>query len=294
MRNFCLHVMHLIKQISKQNISAFSANAAFFIFLSLIPMLIMVCTIIPYTPLTEEYLLKVLTDITPDAFDTLIISIVSRIFYKSAGVLSVAALATVWSAGKGVLALIRGLNSINGVVEERNYFVLRLSASFYTVVIMIMLVLLLIVSVFGNVIVKLIISEFPDVSVIFDILMRFRFVFVWAVLTFFMALIYAYMPGKNRKFIYQIPGAAFSAIVWNVFSWMFAIYVDAYDSARAYGTLSIIILIMLWLYFGIYIVMIGAYLNRYFFPSYHVIYKRHKLKSRERRLEKNRKISHRK
>lgn len=282
-------VRDFMKQMSKQNISAYAANAAFFIFLSLIPMLIMICTIIPFTPLTEENLLMVITDITPNAFNPLLISLVSQVYDKSAGILSIAAIATVWSAGKGVLALIRGLNAVNGVVEERNYFLLRTVASFYTVIVMVMLVVSLIISVFGNVIVGLIVRHVPHISLLFDGLFNLRFLFMWAVLTLFLTLIYAYMPSKKRKFFYQVPGAAVSAILWSAFSWMFSAYVDAYDGANAYGTLSIIILIMLWLYFGIYIVMIGAYLNRYFFPAYHVIYKRRKVKARERRLEKNRK-----
>lgn len=282
-------VRDFVKQMSKQNISAFSANAAFFIFLSLIPMLIMICTIIPYTPLTEEYLLEVITDLTPNAFNPLLVSLVSQVYDKSAGILSVAAVATVWSAGKGVLALIRGLNAVNGVVEERNYFLLRTVASFYTIVVMVMLIVSLIISVFGNVIVELIMRHVPHISLLFDGMLNLRFLFVWAIQTLLLTLMYAYMPSKKRKFFYQVPGAAFSAILWNAFSWIFSAYVDAYDGANAYGTLSIIILIMLWLYFGIYIVMIGAYLNRYFFPAYHVLYKRRKMKARERRLEMNRK-----
>lgn len=276
------------KQMSKQNISAFSANAAFFIFLSLIPMLIMICTILPYTPLSEATLVNAITEITPDAFNPLLISVISQVYDKSAGILSVAAVATVWSAGKGVLALMRGLNAVNGVEEERNYFVIRTVASIYTVIVMVMLVLLLIMSIFGNVLVALIVRYIPHMSLLFDGLFKLRFILVWAVLAFFLTLIYAYLPARKRKLFYQIPGAAVSAIMWSGFSWVFSAYVDSYDGVTAYGTLSIIILIMLWLYFGIYIVMVGAYLNRYFFPTYHVIYKRRKMRAREKRLANSR------
>ena len=289
MQKLYLSLRDFVKQMSRQNISAFSANAAFFIFLSLIPMLIMICTIIPFTPLTEENLLKVIIDITPNAFEPLLTGLVSQVYDKSAGILSVAALVTVWSAGKGVLALMRGLNAVNGVVEERNYFLIRAIASFYTVIIMLMLIITLIISVFGNIIVGVLVRQIPHIELFFEGMMHLRFLVVWAVLTLLLTFVYAYLPSKNRKIRYQIPGAAFSAIVWSGFSWLFSVYVDFYDGVTAYGTLSVIILIMLWLYFGIYIVMVGAYLNRYFFPAYHVLYKRRKIKAREKRLEKNRK-----
>lgn len=287
MRKLYMIFRDLSRQMARQNISAFSANAAFFIFLSLIPMLIMICNIIPYTPLTEENLLDAITDVTPGVFDPLISGLISQVYDKSAGILSIAAVATLWSAAKGVLALIRGLNAVNGVVEERNYILLRIVASFYTIIVLVMIILSLIIVVFGNVIVSMIEYKLPGMEVVFSGLMHLRVVAVWAVMTVFLTMMYAYMPSKKRKFHYQIPGAAFSAVLWSIFSWGFSLYVDHYDGVNAYGTLSIIILIMLWLYFFIYIIMIGAYLNRYFSPAYHVMYKRRKIKARERKLEKS-------
>ena len=114
------------EKMKRQNISAYAASIAFFFFLSIVPMLIMICTIIPYTPLTEENLVEAVTDLTPDQVDGLAESLISDIYDNSAGVLSIALIATIWSASKGVMALMRGLNAINGVEEKRNYFVVRL------------------------------------------------------------------------------------------------------------------------------------------------------------------------
>ena len=244
MHKIYLAVRDFAKQMSKENISAFSANAAFFIFLSLIPMLIMICTIIPYTPLTEDALINAITEVTPDAFNPLLINLVSQVYDKSAGILSVAAVTTVWSAGKGVLALMRGINAVNGVVEERNYFVVRTVSSIYTIIVMLMLMLLLFISVFGNVIVNILIKYIPHLTLLFDGIINLRFIVGWLMLTLFLTLIYAYLPSRRRKFFYQLPGAAVSAILWNGFSWVFSVYMDAYDGVTAYGTLSIIILVM--------------------------------------------------
>ena len=43
-------------QMKKQNISAYASSTAFFLFLSVIPMLMVVCAVIPYTPVTEQNL----------------------------------------------------------------------------------------------------------------------------------------------------------------------------------------------------------------------------------------------
>lgn len=263
-------------QMRKKNISAFSASTAFFLFLSLVPMLIMICTIIPYTPLTEENLTTAITDMTPDSIDPLVESLVDEVYDKSAGILSISIVATLWSAAKGVMALMRGLNAINDVDEERNYFVVRTLASFYTLIMLVVVVLSLFLMVFGNQLVDLALHRIPQLQVIVSFLMNFRFIFVWVVLTVLFAMIYAYIPNIKLKFKEQLPGAMFSAIVWSIFSWGFSIYVGWETSSSIYGSLSIIIIVMLWLYFCMYIIMVGAYLNRYFSPVNKVLVNWHR------------------
>lgn len=280
LKKILLIMIDFRKKMNQKNIGSFSASIAFFLFLSLVPMLILICTIIPFTTLTEENLINVITEVIPSAIDPIVVEIVSDIYDKSAGVLSVAAIFTVWSAGKGVLALIRGLNEVNNVTEKRNYFVLRIVASFYTLIVIIMVLLALVLNVFGNVLLDMIFSSYPEIRNLFNFLMYFRFLAVWVILTILFTFIYAVLPDKKMKLRFQIPGAAFSAIVWSAFSWGFSVYVEATKDHNTYGNLSIIILIMLWMYFCSYIVLIGAQINRYFGPVYSTLFfkKKEKIK----------------
>ena len=103
------------KHMSRKNISSFAASTAFFLFLSLIPALMLLCAIIPYTPLTEANLMSAAKQISPDAMNSLLVSIIRDVYDKSIGLVSASAIITLWSAGKGVLALMRGLNAVNNV-----------------------------------------------------------------------------------------------------------------------------------------------------------------------------------
>ncbi len=253
-------------QMRKANISSFAASIAFFFFLSVVPMLMVICTIIPYTPLTEENLVEAVTDITPDLVDDLVESLIADVYDKSAGILSVAVIATIWSAAKGVMALMRGLNAVNGVEENRNYFVIRLIASFYTLVMLVAVILSLFIMVFGDQLVTLALHRLPQLQMVVSFVMSFRFLVVWAVLTLMFAAIYAYVPDRKLKFKEQIPGAAFASVVWSIFSWGFSIYLTYGNSYGIYGSLSLIIIVLIWMYFCMYIIMIGAYLNKYFQP----------------------------
>jgi len=252
-----------LRDMKKENISTYASSAAFFIFLSLVPILIVICTVIPYTPLTRESLLGLILEIFPAKVEIIVTEIVDDVYQRSAGVLSVAALVTLWSAGKGILAVRTGLNAVNDVEEHRNYFVVRLVSSFYTLVFLLMIMLSIVILIFGNVLVEMVLVHLPGLSALFSLLLHFRFLFVWLVLTVILAAFYAYLPDRKQSFGSQLSGAALGAAIWSIFSWGFSIYVSFGKPFNIYGSLSIIALTMMWLYICIYIIFVGAYINKY-------------------------------
>ncbi len=256
------------KHMGRKNISAFAASTAFFIFLSLIPALMLLCSLLPYTPVTEANLMTVAKEISPDAVNPLLVNVITEVYGQSAGIVSVTAIATLWSAGKGILALMRGLNAVHDVEENRNYFVLRLMACLYTVLMLLAVILSLLVTVFGNTLIDLIERSFPKSAYFFNVLLNFRTPFIWLILTVVLALLYAYVPGTKQGFRMQLPGAGFAAVGWSVMTWAFSVYEDQFNGFTAYGNLTTIIILMLWLYAGMYVILAGAFMNRYFKPAF--------------------------
>lgn len=259
-------------QMTKKNISAFAASMAFFLFLSMIPLLMALCAILPYTTLTEDNLINAITQFTPDVMDALVVSIVSDVYARSAGTITVFALVTIWSAAKAMLAMIYGLNAVNDFEEKRNYFVLRTIACFYTVIILAAIVIALLVMVFGNVIVDILLADIPPLHIVVSFIMHFRFLISWVVLTFIFAMIYAFVPSRKLRFKQQLPGAAFAAVLWSAASFAFALYVDNFNGFSTYGSLTTVVILMLWFYMLMYILMIGAHINRYFGPVYKFLF----------------------
>lgn len=256
-------VRQFTQKIKEINLNTYASSAAFYIFLSLVPMLVVICTIIPYTPLTQESLLEFILEIFPTKVENIVIDIIDDVYERSAGVLSAAILVTLWSAGKGILALRRGLNAVNDVEEHRNYFVMRLISSFYTLIFLVVIMVSMIILVFGNVLVEMLLTQVPELQSLFSVLLNFRFLFVWIVLTLIFSAFYAYLPDKKQSLISQLSGAALGAAMWSVFSWGFSLYVSVGKPYNIYGSLSIIVLTMMWLYICMYIVFIGAYINQY-------------------------------
>lgn len=251
-----------IKQMSMANVGAYASSAAFFIFLSLIPIIILVLSILPFTPLQKSDLLTAV-QLMPAPMIPLMVALIDSLYNSTVGVISLAALMTVWSAGKGMLALVRGLNAMNGVIEDRNYFVQRLMASFYTVVMLVLLIVSLILMVFGNTLVRVISAHFPLLKGLLEFLMNFKHLYSWGILTLAFMVIYAYVPNVKHRVKDQFPGALFTAVTWNAFSTGFSIYIENFNGFSVYGSLSAIVVIMLWMYFCMYLLLVGAHINRF-------------------------------
>ena len=251
-----------IPDLKKKNLSAFSASIAFFLFLSIVPMLMLICSILPYTPLTAENLIELVEDFVPSAMNGFLEGIVSEVYAHSVGVLGAAAVTLLWSSSKGVMALMKGLNAVDGVEERRNFFVIRTIACFYTVIMLVILILSLFLNVFGNQLVRVILHRFPALLGPASFLMNFRFILVWAILAILFTGLYTYLPDCKKRAGDQLPGAVFSAVVWSVYSWGFSMYLEYQNGYGIYGSLTIIIIVLLWLYFCMYIFLLGAYLNQ--------------------------------
>ena len=111
---------------------------------------------------------------------------------------------------------------------------------------------------------EIIADIFPESVYIFEAAMHFRIVVVWAILAVVIGLVYAYVPGRKTCLKRQLPGAVVAAVGWSLITWGFSIYVEDFNGLTAYGKMTTVIILMLWLYFCMYIVLMGALFNHYY------------------------------
>lgn len=99
-----------------------------------------------------------------------------------------------------------------------------------------------------------------------DFIIRIRTFVTLVVLTVFWDLVYKFLPNrKNRAkttLRRQLPGAVFTACGWLLVSFIFSVYLDIFTGfTNMYGSLTTIILILLWLYVCMYIILLGGEVN---------------------------------
>jgi len=269
----------------KYHISAYASSIAFFTYLSLIPMMLVFFAVLPYTPLTEAKLMEIATEVLPQYLVPAAVSVISNMYDSSGAVLSVTLLVLIWSGGKGMLALLRGLNVINRVEEKRNYVRLRLRASIYTVILLVMVIVLLVLVVFGEWIAAFLTGIFPHIHYLFDALFAFRPLFMILLLTLFFGAVFTWIPNNKKQFLYELPGALFASCLWYFASWVFSVYVNHFFAYNLYGSVATATVIMLWLYICFYIVLAGALFNCFLMPAFEYLHERLQMRKRDKKKD---------
>lgn len=257
----------LLKKLRDDHIAAFSAQAAFFIIISFFPFIMLLLSIVQYFPIQESTMMELCTDIFPTAVDSMIISIISQIYDTSASstLISITAITTLWSAGKGFLAVMKGLNEAYSINETRNYFLLRAISAFYTFMFAVMLIATMILFVFGNRLYYWIEQQFPVLMDTALVVISLRTIVGLVTLIIFFLIIYVVIPNRKVRIMNELPGAMVCAAGWMGFSYAFSYYIDNFANyTSTYGSLTAIVLFMLWMYFCMYILFIGAEFNLLF------------------------------
>lgn len=262
-----MRMIHSIRYYARQfgayHVSTYAASASFFMITAIFPLLMLVLSVISFTPLSTEDFIGTLLRVTPPSFRPLLSYLTESLLTTSAAALSVSLITTLWTASKSMLGLLDGLNAIADVNDTRNFIFKRIACMGYILVLIVGLLVNLGLRVFGYHISELLRKTAPGVSQVFSLLMNLRGLTLFLVLALVFWLIYTFFPNKKMRVLWQIPGALFTSLGWLVFSWLFSIYVNRIANMSLYGGLTTVILAMLWLYFCMYIVFIGALLNKF-------------------------------
>lgn len=255
---------NFITQIMEDHITVYASQAAFFLVLSSIPLLMLGLNILQFvTPEGKDALIIVLQSIAPDTIDSFIEDIINEVYQKSSGALiSASAIVTLWSASKSIYAVEQGLDQVYGNLHSYNFLILRLISTLYTLGFLVILWLFLIIMMFGNRLQILINTYFPILDSLTSVILDLRTTVALCTLTIFFMILYGLFPGRRVHFFHQLPGALFSTIGWILSSFVYSFYIDTFSNySYMYGSLTAIILLLLWFYIFMTILLIGAEIN---------------------------------
>lgn len=259
-------IKKILSNIRKDHISEFSAQCAYYVILSFIPFVILLLTLIQYTNIEQQQLLNIMSELIPANMNEIVLGIVREVYSKSVGTVSISLIFTLISADKGLFALVKGLSSINNFNEnkEKSILYLKLTSIIKTMIFIILLAIGAVILVFGASIISTIQVKFgllKNYTVIFQILTQLGFILI--VFTVFLC-IYKFIPGNKITFKSQVPGAIFSSASLIIISFIFSKYLDIFKGfSITYGSLTALMLLMMWTYSCFYAIFLGAEINKF-------------------------------
>lgn len=252
----------LLHWLAPMQISLYAAYTCFYMVLSLLPALVLLLNLLRYAGLEAESLISIVEGFLPDVLVPEAKRLIRATYLSTSGMgISLSAVATLWSAGRGIYGLMLGLNSVYGVQEQRGYLNKRLMSMGYTFAFFVVLLLTLLLTVFGG----SILQALPLDSRLFrflDDLIGLRFLLLFLLQTGLFTAMFMALPNTQSTFRQALPGAVLSSFGWLTFSKIYSVYV-AYSSEEAtlFGPVYTLAVGMLWIYFCISIVLYGGALN---------------------------------
>lgn len=263
-----IRIKQIYDKFAADEMTVYAAQASFFTIIAAFPFIMLLLTVVQIVPsVSQGELMEFILALVPVGYKSVAFRVISDLSLKSpATMISVTAVTALWSSSRGMMSIAKGLNRVQGKVEKRWYIVKRLICAGYTIVFILVCVLSLGLLVFGTMIQNFVLRQFPLIARVTQHIISLRTLLALAFFMFVFAGIYTYVPDRKLSLKSQLPGAMFTTAGWILFSMAFSLYFKLFGGnnfSYMYGSLTAIVLLMLWLYGCICVLFFGAELNYY-------------------------------
>jgi membrane protein len=255
-------MVSIYRLYSKAQIPFLAAQTSFFVILAFFPFIAFTLTLIKATQLDDTLFMQALFSFLPTSTYILTLQVLEsaqanrNLFISIGGVV-----ASLWPFSRAVASLIASINTIYG--DEKRHPLKRLGLSLvltaaFVLLVIVSTVLLLFGRYLGEVIFEYLGSPEEFIR-IWDFL---RYQFSVLIILLFFTILYTTIPNRKQRISEIFPGAAFATISWLMLSFVFSIFMNRFFKfASIYGGIAGIILLIIWLFWAMHILLIGAVIN---------------------------------
>ncbi|MEM8750644.1 MAG: YihY/virulence factor BrkB family protein [Pseudomonadota bacterium] len=253
------------KTIGNADISLRCAGVAFFGFLSIFP--VMACFVLIYglfstgTSLQEH--LSVIREFAPGSvYEILEERLQALLSQPEVGLgvgLIISFCLALWSGSRGTNSLISTVSESYREPEERGF----LAAAILSVGLTLGGLFFVLVALFAIAAIPVIVATLPFPATAETIALWVRWPLLAAMVWVALTILYRLAPNrKGAQWKWITPGSAVATVLWIAASVGFSIYVEQFGNYGAtFGSLSVVVVMMLWIYYSTMIIAIGAALN---------------------------------
>lgn len=257
-------VKGLWQEVRQDRLSNCAAALAFYLLLALFPAAIFGLSLLPYLPIprVDDAIMDLVRQALPPSAADLFTGTVQNVASRRGGLLSFGFVFAIWSASKGMLAVMQQLNVVYDVEEERSFLRARATAVVLTLLFCVLVLGALSLVVFGGMVQAHIGDRLGWSSGLLFTFAALRWVIIFGALHLAFALIYHLAPNVEQRFVLITPGSVFATVMLLLASLAFKLYVSNFGRYDAvYGGLGAVIVLLLWLYGIGWVMLLGGEIN---------------------------------
>lgn len=252
-------------RIAEHNLTIVAAGVAFYSFLAIFPALVAILSIygLAVDPQQAEQQISQLSGMMPKEAFSIIKERIENLVSTSGGTLGwgtiLGILVSLWSANAGTKSLFTGIEIAYNTKNNRGLIKQNaLTLVFTLCAIITLLFSLTLIVVFPAIVHMLGLPDNID-----SLISWLRWPLLAAIVIFVISMMYKFAPDrKSPKVKWVVLGAAVSTFLWLIISWGFSFYVSNFGNyGEMYGSISAVVILMLWLFLTSFIILLGAELN---------------------------------
>ena len=255
-------IKKVTKIIAKPEMRVLPGQLAFFFVLSLIPLLALVGAIASKFSISVEQIQDILSVTLPASTADILTSLLTKntlnfniiVFFVSAFIL----------ASNGIHSMIITSNEIYKI-ESNNYIKRRLKAIGMTFILVGVLLFIILIPILGDVIFKTIKINANNqvlVDIIYAIYQILKYPVSVLVVYLNIKVLYILAPDRKIRASTTTKGAIFTTIAWIISTEIYTFYIGKFAIYDIfYGSISNIIILLLWIYILSYIFVLGMAFN---------------------------------
>ncbi len=255
-----------IRWVDRRDLQLRATSLSFTFFLALFPSIIFIFTLIAYIPISNShqsimlFFEKLLPTSAYKAAQTTLVDILNN---QRGGLLSLGFLTAMYFSTNGFVSLMNALNKYGRQKETRSFWKKRIVAIILATIVSVSLLIAVGLLTFGNFTIKYLdkLAYFPS-KITPVLLVSLNISIVAILILFFISMIFYLAPNHNKQWRFISPGAVFACVSILLTTLGFSGYINAFNTYnKVYGSIGVLIVIMLLIYINTYILLLGYELN---------------------------------
>lgn len=269
-------IIKTIKLYLENDLPLFAASSSFFLIISSIPLFMILFSTMAYIPsINAEDIARHINLLFPNI--PYVLEVVRYVMdtaksLSSGNVMWINIITAFLTGSSCLFAFIVGIKKVHNVTHSSNYALLKVMTVLNIVVLYLSVILTIGFFIFGMMILDFADDYFPRATNLISNILSYRYLAVSIILIVLTISLYTCCTDFKRHIFKNIPGSIFTALTWIITSNIFSVHFTKHSlNQSVYGSLSGIILALIWLYICINLVFIGACVNEAIYPQNEII-----------------------